>query len=150
GQDFAERMNLEPRRMPGLDRLFQRSAEPRNLRRSGVRAVGARPGVPELRAEAAQIVALPVGPMIEARHVDVLAADAAIVSRRGALEHRKEPGHVQADLLAQIPADDVGSVPETVRMAIGGRVEQEACRVDATRADDDHLAERLTFLPALP
>ena len=56
--------------------------------------------------------------MIEARHVDVLAADAAIVAGRRAGERGQDAARVESDLLAQIAADDVRAVAEAVRVPV--------------------------------
>src|SRR5881296_3584106 len=128
-------MNLEPRRVPPLDFAFQRRAEAGNVMRSFIGAGAAGAGIPELRAEPAQVVALAAGAMIEARHVDVLAADAAIVPRRRAGEHGKESGRIQPDLLAEVAADHVGAVAKTVRVPLGCRVKEQPCRIDAAGAD---------------
>src|SRR5690349_16461175 len=107
-------MDLEPRRMAALDFLLERGAEARNRRGAVVRAVDARAGIPELRAEPAQVVPLPAGAMVEPRHVDVLAADSAIVARFRSQERGEEPRHVHAHLLAEETPDHVGSVADAV------------------------------------
>ena len=56
--------------------------------------------------------------MVEARHVDVLAADAAVVAGRRADEPREEAAHVEADLLAEVAADHVGAVADAVRVCV--------------------------------
>src|SRR6476620_5050780 len=84
--------------------------------------------------------------MVEARHVDVLAADAAVVSRRRPDEYRQEAGDVQTNLLAEKSADHIGSVADAVRVALRLRVEEQARRVHAAGADDDDLRHRLALL----
>ena len=91
-------MKRDQRRVSLLDGLLQVEPETRKLFRE--RRVGLRPGVPELRAESAQIVALAPVPMIEARHVDVLAADAVVILCRGPHQLRDKTEHVEAHLLA--------------------------------------------------
>ena len=80
------------------------------------RLVGCAAGVPELHLVAAEESAGSAAGCGEARHVDVLAADAAIVLDRLAEQRGMKPGDVHADLLAQIPADHVGAVAEAVRV----------------------------------
>ena len=149
GEDLAEGVNLEPGGMAALDFFLQCGAESRNLLRAPVRAGRAGAGVPELRAEAAQVIALPAGAMVEPRHVDVLAADAAVVSRRRAGEDREEAGRVQPNLLAQIAANHVRSVAEPIRMPLRLRVEQQPRRIHTAGAHDDDLRQRLTFRPGV-
>ena len=143
GQHLAERMDLEPGRVAALDLRLERRAEAGNLVRSCVRRRSARARVPELRAEAAQVVAAAPGAMVEARHVDVLAADAAVVPRGRAYERGQVAAHVEPDLLAEVAADHVRSVADAVRVRRRLRVEQDARRVDAARAQDDDLPAHL-------
>jgi hypothetical protein len=67
-------------------------------------------GVPELHLEAAQVVQV-LQPVVEARHVDVLAADAQVVLHAVAVQRRQESGDVHAQLLAQVAPDDIGPLP---------------------------------------
>ena len=90
------------------------------------------------------------GTMVEAGHVDVLAADTAVVPCRCTHERREVSGDVEADLLAQVAADDVGAVAEPVRMAFRSGIQQDARRIDTARADHDDLGERFTLVKSNP
>ena len=145
GQRLAERVDLHPGRMAALDFLLQRRAEAGNRLAAVVRAAVAAAGVPELDAEAAQVVALVRRLVVEAPQVDVLAADAAIVARRPAGQRLHPADVIEADLLAQVAADDVRAVADAVRIRGRLRVEQDARRVDAAGADDHDLAQHLVL-----
>ena len=74
--------------------------------------------------------------VVEAREVDVRAVDAVVVVETVAVERGHDAAQIQANLLAQIAADDVAAVPDAVGMLLRGRVEQDPRRVDAARAHD--------------
>ena len=115
-----------------------------------MRAVDAGAGVPELRAEPPQVVAASARQMVEARHVDMLATDPAIVLRGSPNERREVAGHVEPNLLAQVATDDVRPVAEPVGVPLRLRVEQNAGRVDAARAEDDDLPADLLLGAGAP
>src|SRR4030095_9316959 len=129
-QRLTKWMNLEPRRMALFDLFLERGAETWNLIRSWLRAVPVRPRVPELRAEPTQVVAAAAGSMVEARHIDMFSAYPPIVPRWGASERGQISPRVQPDLLAEITADHVRTIAETVRVRRRFRVQQNARRVD--------------------
>ena len=54
--------------------------------------------------------------VVEARHVRVLAADAAVVARRRSVQRRHEPAGMEAHLFAEVAADDVAAVADAVGM----------------------------------
>ena len=83
--------------------------------------------------------------MVESRHINVFTADAAIVPRRRPFERGEISARVQPDLFAEVTADHVGPVAEAVRVGRRFRVQQNACRIDAARAQDDDLAAHLLF-----
>ena len=83
--------------------------------------------------------------MIETRHVDMLAANSAIVPRRCALQRRQITSRVQPDLLAQVTTDHIGSIAEAVRVPGRFRVQQDARRVDTACAQDNDLSAHLLF-----
>jgi hypothetical protein len=83
--------------------------------------------------------------MVEARHVHVLAADAAIVPCRRADELGEDAASVKPDLLAQIAADHVRAVPDPVRILVGRRVQQDPRRIHSARAQDHYLSQHLLF-----
>ena len=136
GQHFAVRMQRDQRGVALADGGLEVGAEAGNL--FGPTGAIAGAAAPELHAEAAQVIALAAVAMIEARHVDVLAADAIVVLHRRAEQLRHEAEHVQAHLLAQIAADHVGRIADAVGMAARFRVQQNAGRVDARGGDDHH------------
>ena len=63
------------------------------------------------------------------------------VARAG--QRRQPAADVEADLLAQVAADHVRAVAEAVRIRGRLRVEEQARRVDAARADHDDLGQHL-------
>ena len=105
GKHLAEGVELEPGGEVALDVLLERGAEAGPRVREVVDAVGAAAGVPELGAPAAQVVAGEAGAVVEAGHVHVLAADAAVVLPRLAVEVWEEPLDVDPDLLADLAAE---------------------------------------------
>ena len=98
-----------------MHRRLEIGAEARDLLRPA--RVVRRSAAPELHAEAAQVVALAAVAVVEARQVDVLAADAVVILRRRAEQLGHKAEHVQPHLLAQIPADHVGRIADAVRVA---------------------------------
>src|SRR5213593_4518315 len=114
-----------------LDLPLQGGPEARDRVGAPRGAARARPRVPELDPEPTQVVALVRGPVVEARHVDVLAPDPAVVPGGGAVEEGQGTPHVDPDLLAEVAADHVGAVAEPVGMTPGLRVEEEARGVHA-------------------
>ena len=83
--------------------------------------------------------------MIEARQIDVLAADAVVVLHRRADQFRNEAIHVQADLFGQIAADDVAGVADTVGILARFGVQQDARGIDAGCRDDHHSRTYAAF-----
>ncbi len=146
-EHLAVRVHLEPGRMPRLDLLLERCAEAGDGRRQRVRTGDAGAGVPELHAEAAQVVTPAPRPVIEARHVDVLPSDAAVVASGRPGQRGKVPDRVQADLLAEIAPDDVRPVADAVGVRGGCGVQQDACGIHATGADDDNARQNLALRP---
>ena len=80
--------------------------------------------------------------MREARHVDVLAADAEVVLQRvadtAAAGTRRTCTRSCSQRYRPMTSD---AVADAVRMLVGLRVQQDARRVDGRRAHDDDLAE---------
>ena len=87
--------------------------------------------------------------MVEARHVGMLAADAAIVARRRPVQGRHEPARMEAHLFTQVAADDVAAVADAIGMLRRRGVEQDARGVDAACAHHDDLAEHLPLRTGL-
>ena len=142
-QNFAIGMQSDQRGVALLDGGLEIDAEAgQSFRESGI---GLRAAVPELSAEASQIVALDAA-MVEARHIDVFAADAVVVLRGAADQFRQESEHVEADLFAEIAADDVGRIADAVGMRVRFRIEQDASGIDAGGGDDHDAGVQLAFL----
>ena len=80
--------------------------------------------------------------VVEARHVGVFAADAAVVARCRPVQRRHEAARMEAHLLAEVAADDVAAVADAVRI---GRVEVELSRM---RVVSTQLAPITTTLPS--
>src|SRR4029453_17326360 len=106
---------LDPRRVLPLGVLLEIGAEAVERRRDARQVPGQAAAVPELHLEPAEESEVAAA-VCEARHVDVLAADAEVVLQRVAIELRQKPGHMDAQLLAEIPADDVRPLANAVRL----------------------------------
>src|SRR3954469_14603405 len=113
-------------------------------------ATGACAGVPELSAKAAQVLTLFTGTMIEPRHVNVLAANPAVVPRGRPCERRQITPDVEPDLFRQVTPDHVGPVSNPVRVLRRRGVEQDARRIHAACANDYDFRQYLLLGARLP
>ncbi len=107
-------MQIEQRGVTFLDGFLEIGTEAGERFRIG--EIGLRAGVPELAAEAADVVALAAVAMIEARHVHMRAADSVVVIYGGADQLRREASNGEANLFRQIAADHIGGVADAVRV----------------------------------
>ena len=103
---------------------------------------------PELRTKSTQIVPS-FTPMVEARHVDVLATDAIVIAGWSAVKLRQKSPDVKAHLLAQIFADDTRGITDPVWIAARFGIQEYACRVDARSRQHDHFPESVMFFLGL-
>ncbi len=146
-QHFAVGMHFDPGRIVALHILLETGAESFEVF-GKVAGSGLAADAPELGTKSTQIVSS-FTPMVEARHVDVLATDAIVIAGWSAVKLRQESPDVKAHLFAQIFADDTRAITDPVWITARFGVQKYACGVDARSRQNDHFPESVMLFLGL-